>query len=129
MEIGGHDIHFAHTMTKAAVNMVFRHLRTVWPNAVVEEADDEWLRPLSIGELVQAGGISFPCDVFVFADEAARLAINEHGVTEALADKMIEVIVSEDAFDFVVSTPEGHTGRAVADITQSLAMMRLQNVL
>jgi hypothetical protein len=122
MEIGGYDISFPHKMTKAAVGMLLRSMRTAWPGAIVEDDNAAWSVPIDVAV---RQGVNPPADFFVYENVDVRNGIDELGVMPEFQERMIYVMAGADGFDFVVGSKKGPTAKIIDDIIDSITHNRM----
>lgn len=118
MMIGGEDIQLALESGPSAdtVGYVLRLLRAVWPEAVVDDVDDE-RGPRPINAMFPARRFH---ELLVYRDAASQLAWDEKGATDETNDSMIHILTDDDGLTFVVDTKTSFAGALVAEVIREL---------
>ena len=116
--IGGEDIQMALESRPSAgtVDFVLRLLRAVWPEAVVDDVEDE-RGPRPIDAMFPARALH---ELLVYRDAASQHAWDEHGATDETNDSMIHILTDNDGLTFVVDAKTSLAGMLVLEIIGAL---------
>lgn len=110
--IGGADI-VLHGQTKAHdADLLVRGIRSEWPRAVIQRADEENGTPIRALRFPILG----PTELIVYRDDASYQSWRSEGATADNQDAMIHIIVDDDSVTLVVDRIDS----ALADIARDL---------
>lgn len=116
--IGGEDIQVTLESAPPAdtVGYVLRLLRAAWPDAVVDDVEDE-RGPRPIDAMFPARAFH---ELLVYRDAASQRLWDEQGATNETNDSMIHILADDGCLTFVVDARVSLTGKLVADIIGAL---------
>jgi hypothetical protein len=119
--IGGADL-VLHGRTKAHdTDILVRGIRSEWPRALIQRADDVDATPIRSFRLPVFG----PAELIVYRDPASYQSWRDHGATADNQDGMILVIVSDDAVTLVVDQPRSALAGFAWDLLGALRPNRI----
>jgi len=114
--IGGVEIPIRTQAGAESMVVAVRAVRQIWPRAVFEDGvtADRYNRfwEIPFGEVEE---------LFVYRDETAADAWDEHGAIPRLKNTMIHLISDDDRITAVIDERDAETGEIIAAITSALS--------
>lgn len=113
--IGGVDFTEHWQVRPSDVVMVVDAIAAAWPECVVEDGNERWVRPHEqLGRLPESG------ELFLYEDEHAKRAWDEHGGGDDRDERMVNVLWTPRSITIVAGSSGGVTGRLAGDALEML---------